>query len=257
MKESVWFVILTYHPEKEKLLKHLEYFKGFSYLLVDNSETANEYAKDISVVRTKKNLGYAGGMNRGIRYCLDQGAAWIVVINDDLMLTKKSLHKLTDTLQEVAPGIAGPFSGALENHRWTTMYPSKKRSQYISGSCFAIHRNVIDKIGIFYEPYFIYYEDVEYCIRTQKMGLSLTPLQISEVHHEDGSTFRKKSFLHEYYLARNHLLFVERNAPVRVKIHELARLPKTVWEHWKRGEAGALVGIRDYFLRRFGQYTPL
>jgi hypothetical protein len=68
------------------------------------------------------------------------------------------------------------------------------------------------------------------------------------VHPEGGTDLTKN-----YYLARNHLLFVERNAPFSVQLRETLRLPKTLWEHFKKGDRSALKGIKDYLLRKYFQ----
>ena len=85
------------------------------------------------------------------------------------------------------------------------------------------------------------------------LGFWILQLSLDGVTHVDTASLGKGSYLHQYYLARNHFLFVERLAPFSVKLHELVRLPKTVWEHIVRHEQGALHGVRDYLLRRFGQ----
>lgn len=254
MKQSVWFVILTYRPDAEKLPFFIKNFDGLPFVLVDNSEEFNEFPAKINVIRTGENFGYTGGMNKGISYCLGKGADWVVVCNDDLQVTANQLKIFASMLQKTEEGVVGPFIGTFDKKRWTTIFPSVANSNfYISGSLMAIHRSVIKKIGYFYEPYFIYYEDVEFCVQAVKSGFKITQVPL-KVYHKDATVFGNKSFLQEYYLARNHLLFVERNAPMSVKLHEFFRLPKTVWEHWRKEEHGALEGIRDYFLRCFEKY---
>jgi len=115
---NVWFIILTYQPSKLKLLARLRVFKGLPYILVDNSVQKNEYPKDINVLQTGENLGYAGGMNRGIAYCLSHGATWVVVANEDIDITEKALKDFVEKLRAVNPGIAGPTIGKLDKKRW-------------------------------------------------------------------------------------------------------------------------------------------
>ncbi len=241
MKQDIWFVIVTYKPDTAILERLQKSLGGRPVITIDNS---------------KKNLGFGGGANVGIRKALESGAQWLVILNQDIDLTKRDVDKLYTKLLLLPPCIAGPLVGGLDERRWTTVLPSKK-VDYISGSCMAIHRSVFDKTGMFYKPYFMYYEDVDFCVRAKNAGFPLIHVSIAGISHNETTSLGRGSFLHQYYLARNHLLFVERNAPMGVKIHELFRLPKTIWEHYKKQERGALVGIRDYFLRRFGQYTPL
>lgn len=258
---SIQLIIVTYQPKQDVLAKLLTQLGDMPFIIVDNTEEAfleldSKLQKNQRIVRNNKNVGYGGGVNIGIQYALEQKAKWVVIINQDLHITKKALDNLRDALSHNASGIFGPFTGKFDEKCWTTILPSKK-VDYISGACMAIHKTVFEQIGYFYEPYFMYYEDADFCVRAKREGFPLISLDGVGISHTDGSSLGRGSFLHHYYLARNHLLFVERNAQMSVKIHETVRLPKTIWEHYKKQEWGALVGIRDYFLRRFGKYTPL
>lgn len=204
----------------------------------------------IVIDNTKNNRGYGGGANVGMRRALKQNVQWMVILNQDVVMTKESVQTLTDILKKSQPAIVGPFAGRLDPKRWTTIVPATKMD-YISGSVFAIHRDIIERIGYLYEPYFLYYEEVDYCIRAKRVGFPLRWLPIAGISHEESVGLGKGSFLHNYYLARNHLLFVERCAPRQVKLHEFLRLPKTIVEYTSK--PGALLGLFHYFLRRFGK----
>jgi len=239
MDRGVVFVIVTYKPHEKTMEKLVE--------------TLGE--KDVIVVNnTTDNRGYAGGANAGIRKALERGAHWIVVMNDDLEITKEFVQQFTDSLKKSPAAIAGPCAGTLDPKRWTATVPATT-VEYISGSCFAIHRDVIGKIGYLYEPYFIYYEEVDYCIRAKRSGFPLRWLPIAGITHKESVTMETGSFLQQYYLARNHLLFVQRQAPLHVKLYELFRLPKTLAEHLMRREWGALLGVFHYVIRHFGRLT--
>lgn len=235
MKQSIVFIIVTYRADKKVL---------------DVLRCALVSSRVIIVDNTKKNLGYGGGANAGIKQALKQGAKWVVVMNQDVEMAKESVERLTDILKKSSPAIVGPFAGRLDENRWTTSVPATKMD-YISGSVFAIHRDVINKVGYFYEPYFLYYEEADYCMRAKHIGFPLRWLPIAGIKHEESVSLGKGSFLHQYYLSRNHLLFVERQAPHTVKLYEFLRLPKTIFEHLTRREWGALLGLFHYFIRRF------
>lgn len=235
--KNVVFVIVTYRPNKKTLDSLVKTLSGWPVIVIDN---------------TRDNRGYGGGANVGTRKALKEGAEWVVVMNEDLTFTKRAVGEFTDLLKKSKPAIVGPFGGSLDQNRWTTILPAQKMD-YISGSCIAIHRDVVGKIGAFFAPYFIYYEEVEYCLRAKRAGFPPRWLPIRGIVHEDSKGFGGGSFLHQYYLARNHLLFVERQAPMRVKLYEFLRLPKTLFEHISRREWGALLGVFHYFIRRFGK----
>lgn len=206
-QKKIWFVVVTYKPEKEVLQQLMAALEGWPVEVIDN---------------TDKNLGFGGGANVGMRKAFDAGTAWAVVCNQDVTLSKQGVAKFVKALEHCEPGIVGPEAGTLDSKRWTTILPGNKKIDYISGSMMAIHKNVWEKIGGFYEPYFMYYEDVDLCVRAKALGFPLRQVDIEG--------FRHASYGNEYYLARNHLLFVYRNAPVSVKFHEILRLPKTIWE---------------------------
>lgn len=265
MKDSIFYVVLTFRPRFAVVRTLLSGLESQNVIIVDN--TPKEEKRDIArleslhcvVIKTGKNLGYAGGMNKGIQFALSKGADWVVLCNDDLTISSKVIVNWNVKLKDSPPGLAGPFSGVLDPVRFTTMYPIdwtkvETRPRYLSGSFLAIHKDVFKKIGLFYEPYFIYYEDVEYCIRAGKVGFPLTQITLPSMRHNDGTTFGKGNFLHEYYMARNHLLFVQRNAPNRIKLREILRMPWTLITHYQDGNVGALTGVRDFAMKKFGEY---
>lgn len=259
MNKKIVLIVLIYRPNRNVLEVLLRSLSGWPVIVVDNTpgrtqSFLRQQTQNVTVISNRQNLGYTGGMNIGIKKALSEGAEWVVLLNDDVKLNKSDIDKLGRTLTQARPAIIGPFPGRLDKLRWTTVYPAADRSHfdYLSGSFLAIHKNVIEKIGLFYEPYFIYYEDVELCLRAKRVGFPLVYIDLIHLKHRDGTTFGKGSLTQEYYLARNHLLFVERNAPALVKLHEYLRLPKTVAEHLLHKNWGALLGLKDYFLRRFG-----
>lgn len=258
-KQDIWFVVVTYHLPLEKRSQLVHGILPYPLVVVDNSGdrlSINGTEKNVICFKNIQNSGYGGGVNIGIQYALTHGASWVVILNQDIRFSGKDIKHFCETLLISEPGIAGPIEGVLDPKRWTTILSAGKNNSlnlYVSGAMMAIHRDVFRTIGYFYEPYFLYYEDVDFCIRAKRHGFHLTHMNLN-IHHDETTTLGKGSFLHEYYLARNHLLFLERCAPVFVKMYEMLRLPKTLWKHFQQKDYGALWGIADYFLRRFGRY---
>lgn len=253
MKSDIVFVIVSYNPEKVAFRSLLLTLSPYPVMIVDNGGTPISRSTNVEVITPENNAGYGGGANVGIERAVSAGASWVVIVNQDVELTKDAVEKFVALLEHTEPGIVGPFVGSLEPKRWSTMLGKKGDIPYISGAFFAIHREVVEKIGYFYEPYFMYYEDADYCMRAKKAGFPLIGRSIAGIRHEDSPSLGKGSHLHEYYLSRNHLLFVEREAPFAVKLYELLRLPKTISEYKKAGNRGGSDGVKDYFLRRFGE----
>lgn len=214
-QKKIWFVVVTYKPEKEVLRRLIAEIHEWPTKIVDNSD---------------KNLGFGAGANVGMKKAFDAGAEWVVVCNQDVTLSKQGIVKFVKALERCKPGIVGPEAGSLDPKRWTTVLASRpgleaRSVHYISGSFMAIHRDVWELTAGFFEPYFMYYEDADLSVRAKKAGFEIRQMEIEGFGHESHGSRGK-----EYYLARNHLLFVFRNAPASVKLYELIRLPKTILE---------------------------
>ncbi len=249
---SIVFIIVAFHPKMDEFTKLLNTLKEFHVIIVDNGNTLTfDDVGRATLLTQTTNVGYGAGVNIGIHHASGLGATWFVILNQDIQISKDSAKQLIAELKKLPSGVAGPAGGALDPKRWTTMLPSKK-SEYITGSCMAIHNKVVGKIGYFYEPYFMYYEDADYSVRARAAGFPLTTVPV-DITHEETQSLHKGSRLHTYYMARNHLLFVLRLGSSNVKFYELVRLPKTILEHILRKEKGALLGIRDFLLHRSGE----
>jgi GT2 family glycosyltransferase len=235
--QSVIFLIIQFQPDKKVLSSLCDALKDHQVIIIKNDEG--------------KNLGFAGGANLGMKKAFAMGASWVVVCNQDLILKKDASKKLVEKLSRLPKGIAGPFSGGIDARRMTTIIPSV-RADYISGACIAIHKKVYETVGNFYEPYFLYYEEVDYCMRAKRLGFPITHIKMNTITHKESMVLKNNSMAHQYYLARNHLLFVKRLALGRVKCYEFMRMPLTIAEHIACKQWGALAGIRDYVFQKFG-----
>ncbi len=247
MKSQVWFVIVTYQPDSELLRLLVAALKGWSVVVVDNTEN---------------NLGYGAAANQGMKQAFDAGADWVIVVNQDVMISKKGINEYIRQLEIMPPGIVGSEAGTLDPKRWTTVLALRhvrqaqckpgleagSRIDYISGAFMAIHRDVWQATQGFYEPYFMYYEDADLSVRARKLGFPLRQMSIDGFRHNSTNS---KNNCKVYYLARNHLLFVRRLAPLSVKVHELLRILKTIIEHHKQGNTEAIAGISDFAIGRF------
>mgnify|MGYP001559989153 CR=1 FL=1 len=249
---DIIFVIIGYYSNKRVLSSLLTSISPYSVIVVNNGKVGELKGQNIKVIGGGKNLGYAGGANLGMKSAFANGAEWVVLCNQDLVATKAGVEAFVATLKTSPAGIAGPFAGGLDPNRMTTIIPSD-RADYITGSCIAIHKDVYQSLGNFYEPYFLYYEEVDYCVRAKRAGFPITHLSVDGIRHEESVTLGNDSLAHQYYLSRNHLLFVERLALRQAQCYEFIRMPFTIFEHIGRKQWGALLGIRDYFLHIFGQ----
>lgn len=281
----IFVIILTFNNEKtiEALLNSISPFKSkFKIIAVDNksSDKTVEILKKfrfVKILANKKNMGFSLGNNVGIKYALKKGADVVFLLNPDTVLPKNFLKNFREStevlLEDNLVGIVGPkiydeegklwsVGGMIDERRYSTkligygsvdvgQYNTEINLDYISGTAIFIKKEVFEKIGLLKEDYFLYYEDVDFCFRARKAGFRLAIDPNITLIHKESSSVGKDSKAMQYYMARNHMLFLERFAPLQIKLREFIRLPKTIYQARKRKYE--LLGIKDYLLRRSGR----
>jgi GT2 family glycosyltransferase len=283
IKSNIGIIIVLW-KENVKLINSLllinkHNLNKYNILIVNNKN--NNYPIEIknsliSIIALSSNKGYGGANNVGIKYHLARGAKYVFILNPDTEINKDTIPNLIRVMEKDKNiGIAGPkiyfpngliwsaggeidkkrYSGGLrgvgENDKG--QYDKQWEPDYIPGTAMMIRKEVFEKIGLLPENYFLYYEDTEYSLLAKKAGFKLAFVPESTIIHHESSSTKKNSPLHQYYMARNHLYFVERNANFSIKMREMIRLPKTIYEHVKRKEKHALNGVKDYLFRNFGK----
>jgi len=224
-------VITVDYKTKPSLIKNLE----------REIKNLGDSVKFYVINNNKKNLGYAYGINRGLKKGLKEGAEIFLITNPDI-----SLRGLTkDDLLEAGRyldiwGLAMKQKGKIyfggEIDKWRMSgglideRPKNKIAEvdYVSGSLMFVKRKVVEKIGFFDESYFMYYEDVDYCLRARKAGFKVGIDSVHVYLHFENSDNNKHK---KYFLAKNRLRFLLRYGTIKQKFYELARLPKTIWEY--------------------------
>lgn len=195
----------------------------------------------VATLQTGTNLGFAGGMNAGVRRALADGAAVVTVLNNDTVVAPGALGRLAARAAggrvavspEVryldAPGRVW-FGGArLDPHdglprhlsaretaalraRATARRETRDDDPYpvdlLSGCCVTASAAVWDAVGGFDERYFLDFEDSDWSVRARRAGVRLEVDPRAVVHHAVSASFvGAYSYLGLYYYARNALLF--------------------------------------------------
>lgn len=244
----------------------------------------------VHLIETDKNLGFTGGNNVGIKKALDWGADFVWLLNNDTIVHPEVLLSL-DAFKESNVGIVGSkiyFAPGQEYHKdryakvdrgrvfwyagglvdWGNMYASHRgvdevdhgqydkteETPFITGCSMMIRREVLERIGLLDDKYYLYLEDLDFCLRAKRAGYRLLYVPTSIVWHVNaGSSGSVGNPLHEYYLTRNRLLVGLRYAPVRTKI----ALFKEALRFLALGSFVKKKAVFDAFFWRFGkQYEP-
>jgi GT2 family glycosyltransferase len=239
----------------------------------------------LQLIKNKSNLGFAGGNNVGMRYALEHGADRVMVVNNDMIVDKDLLVYLIKAINENV-GILSPkiyFAKGFEFHKekykkdelgrviwyaggeidWDNVYGNnigvdevdrgqfdkKRELDFATGACCLFNAKVLREVGLFNEKFFMYFEDVELSVRIKETGYKIFYIPKAVVWHKVAQSSGIGSGLNDYFTTRNRLLFGMKYASMRTKLaleRENIKLLLT-GRKWQK------VGIRDYYMHRFGK----
>ena len=232
--KKVGFIVVLYNTsisEKKKLEQDIVNLKLPAYRIywIDNTTTSK---------------GYAAGVNVGIRRGLSDSCDYFFALNPDISLSSL----LEETFLFVAQifDIWGYgmrqretvyFGGTIDKWRLSGGLIQKRPSQrfasvdFVSGSLIGFSRQVVQSIGFWNEDYFMYYEDVDYCVRARKAGFSVGVDSTAVYIHNELSQNNEKK---KAWIAKARWTFFWKYANGVQIIREIARLPKTLVEAHKK-----------------------
>ena len=185
---------------------------------------------------TNENLGYSGGNNIGIKYALEHGAEYVLILNNDTVVEPDFLERML----EVQADIVGVEEGIVFGF------------YYLSGVALLIRRDAFAKIGLFDERYFLYYEDVEYSRRAQKAGLKLATSSAKLLHATSSTSSSLGPATLLYYHTRNALLLRNFRLPIGKFWNKLKQHIKIAFGRDVEISKAILQAIQDYDHHRFG-----
>lgn len=253
MSPKVFIVILNFNSfeDTEECLISLEKldYNNYEIIIIDNSSNDNSYDKlkkrfvKYNIIKSNENLGYANGNNIGIKYALESGAEYICILNNDVIVERNFLDKIITVMKDKMDiGLAGPCicqydhknsiqamganinlytgltQGKYKNYKYSEIPHKNILVDYLGGACFICRREVFEEIGLIPENYFLFFEETEFCYRASIKGYKLLCVYDSKVYHKGSSTISKYKGLSYYFLNRNRVVFIRRNANIIPKI---------------------------------------
>lgn len=198
--------------------------------ITDNASTEQSQsvlrrmAPSARILPQARNTGWAGGCNFALRAAMAEGFGTFVLLNMDMQLAADWLRQLmeaarnqpnvqilqskiliygTDRINSVGNRIQFLGYGTCNGYGLTDLPRPEEPMDFASGACMLIKREVLEKIGLFREEYFLYYDDLEFSWRARLAGfqVGLAPRSICR-HKYDFKKMRR--FI--YLLERNRLL---------------------------------------------------
>jgi GT2 family glycosyltransferase len=172
---------------------------------------------DLFLVENETNIGYAGGNNKGLEY-LDENklSGDILILNPDILVSENTISEMRKGLREgigiVTARVVNPKNKILFDAIKLLGFQQKYlitpyheiETEYSQGACLLIKRDIIDKIGLFDERFFLYWEEVDFSLRVRKIGARLIATTSTQVVRLNNETTRQPQAF--YYSVRNALL---------------------------------------------------
>lgn len=222
--------------------------KSIEVIVVDNASAQDEATiieeryPQVKIIRSKKNLGFAGGNNLGIKAAKGK---YLFFLNNDTLLKPQTsdIRSLISRLETspkigmVCPKIRFTWGNQLIQFAgYTPLTPITMRNKaigcgevdhgqfdtphltpYAHGAAMMIKREVIEKAGLLPECYFLYYEELDWSMMIRRAGYDIWYEPACTIFHKESQTTGQNSPLRTYYITRNRLLFAQRNQQAMAK----------------------------------------
>jgi GT2 family glycosyltransferase len=205
-------------------------------------------------IRNDANLGFAAGMNVGIRRALQSGASYIYVLNNDTQVHQNYLTSVVEAM-ETDPTVGVCGSMILDYHDHSAIQEIGYRLEIdrefpiprargerdagqhdcltevdtLCGGALCLRASLLPRVGLFDPSFFCYWEDTDLCLRIRQGEQRVMCQGKSKVYHWGNFTAGSTSRLFLYCSTRNYLWLAKRHGfgPAALKL-KLRRLPRTM-----------------------------
>ncbi|MBI5191306.1 MAG: glycosyltransferase family 2 protein [Nitrospirae bacterium] len=219
---SVYVIVLTWN-QRGLCLETVASVLASDYpnmrvVVVDNAsedgtpDAVRQSFPSVHLIVNPENLMYAGGNNVGIDWAMTEGADYVLLLNNDVVVDPAMVTRLVVAAEAGGAGMAGPmmyyypprgegreliwYAGGLVSywmgrtaHRGirkvdTGQYRGAEDTYYISGCALLVHSDVIKDVGLLDTSYVIYSEDADWCVRASKAGYRLLFVPEARLWHK-------------------------------------------------------------------------
>lgn len=259
-KKNVAIVVLSYNNVADSLecLASLEQLCGGPYYsyLVDNHSTDDTITRvhaefpRVEIIPLSQNLGVPSGYNAGIIAAYQAGYEYILVLNNDIVCDAEMLTELLAVATKdpqcamVMPRIYyypprdnrelsradiwsdGGYSRRfpptikMKDDRAGTDHAVARIIEYAPGCAMLIHRRTLERVGLFDEGYFAFYEDWDFCKRIHAAGLNIWVAPDAILWHKVSKSTKKDLRFFWYHTGRSSVRFYRRYCtPTQASLH--------------------------------------
>ena len=222
------------------LIDSIPFNEDMEVIVVDNGSTEDEATilrkryPHIKAICSYQNLGFAGGNNLGIEAAKGK---YLYLINNDTVFKEFNPQVLIKRLESsqiigmVSPKIRFAWgNNPIQFAGYTPLTPITIRNKaigfgeedkgqyntphqtpYAHGAAMMLKREVINKVGLMPDCYFLYYEELDWSMMMIRAGYEIWYEPASTIYHKESQSTGQNSPLRTYYITRNRLLLVKRN----------------------------------------------
>jgi hypothetical protein len=209
-------------------------------VLVDNGSLdgsasyIEKHFPEVDIIRLDSNIGFGRACNLAIRRVLAEGQSrYIFLLNNDAVVHPQAMARLVEAADSnPTAGILGPkiyyrqdpsqiwYAGArmrrgvlaaADTGRGqidTGQFEIPRQVDYVFGAAMLVQREVFERIGFFDERFFIYLEDLDFCLRAQQAGFSLLFVPQAHVWHSGSASTTRYKRMRRYHHLRSTVIFL-------------------------------------------------
>src|SRR5438477_4274154 len=301
-RARVAVLILTWNRVDE-IVPCLESFVNNEYrdaeiVVLDNGsedETVPTVKRDFpwaTLIENGTNLGFCRGNNVGLKWALERGYDYVMLLNSDTMVIPGLISELVKVLDaDPTIGIAGAKNVLMENPDFTwgrygkvTWGPMLVKTvgrfapdlnldepprdvDWVIGNACMIRREALTKVGVFDEEFWQCNEDVDWCYRAREAGYRVVYVDRAAILHKGGSSAdvsHRKIFSYGYFIGRNAFTFARKHGNLFQKIKlflmlwvgVLGRIAFFTLDNTKHAILGQRAFVRGMLDGMRGRLTP-
>ncbi len=228
--------------------------KGWRLHVIDNASPDNSLRivrergdPRITVINNEKNLGFAKAANQGMRAGIAAGGEFLVLINNDTVFSPDFLWRLVKVRSGLPAGVIAPrvmhreqpdeswYAGGSLDNSWlftnvhhnynATNSSAAVEVDFAPGCCLGISQEVLRKIGLLDESFFVYWEDTDFCLRLKKAGIKIFYVPEPFLLHSGGESSggeHSPAYMTLYY--RSYMQVLRKHFGLRRAIGTMVRL---------------------------------
>ena len=211
-----------------------------------------------TLLRNGTNLGFARAVNQALSHAAsDENQDLFILINNDTTFGPDFLTKLLAARDRLGADVIAPrimrmndpneswYAGGAIERDWVLRSIHHKHDpadlaehrivSFATGCCLGLTRNVLQRVGLLDESFFVYWEDTDFCLRLEQAGVPIhyvrDPVLLHHVGASSGGAF-SPSFTRLYY--KGQILLVRKYCGLGTAVRCCVRLLANRLSHPER-----------------------